>query len=35
MPRVYMSEADRTEARAASADEAIRVIVATRMIRAL
>ncbi len=33
MPRVYMSEADRTEARAASADEAIRVIVATRMMR--
>lgn len=33
MPRVYMSDADRMEARAASADEAIRVVVATRMMR--
>lgn len=33
MPRVYMNEADRTSAHAASADESIRIIVATRMMR--
>lgn len=33
MPRVYLSEADRVGARAEAADEALRVIVATRMMR--
>jgi predicted transcriptional regulator len=33
MPRVYLSEADRVGARAEAADEALRVIVAARMMR--
>ena len=33
MPRVYLSEADRVVARAEAADEALRIIVATRMMR--
>lgn len=33
MPRVYLSEADRVVARSEAADEALRVIVATRMMR--